>query len=68
LEQDANIVLNGTMYGAERAILFPKLEQVLQSFGFGGKSCLLRAVCEVHEFSVWKEYGVVGEILTSFFK
>ncbi|CAG7683957.1 unnamed protein product [Allacma fusca] len=56
------------LQGGERAILIPQLEKMLGSMGYDGRSCLLRAVCEIHEFPLHKTgYGLFGEILTLVF-
>lgn len=58
---------NNTLHLTDRASLFPRLENILESTDFGGKSCLLRAVCEVHEGPL-NHYGLLGELITMFFR
>jgi hypothetical protein len=61
--------LDETIYRAERVMLIPRLEKLLGSFGLGGKPCLLRAICETHEVPlVHHGYGLLGEVLTLFFR
>jgi hypothetical protein len=54
--------------GGERATLIPKLERTLISAGVGGRACLLRSVCEVHEAELRERYGFFGEVLTHLFR
>ncbi len=58
---------NDTLHLTDRASLFPRLENILESTDFGGKPCLLRAVCEVHEGPL-NHYGLLGELITMFFR
>lgn len=51
--------------GGERVILYQAVEDFLFKFGMDGKSCLLRAICEMHE-SPLIGYGFFGEILELF--
>lgn len=62
--------LHEATFRAERVTLIPKLENLLGSFGLGGKSCLLRTICESHEFphELHHGYGLLGEVLTLFFR
>ncbi|CAG7729175.1 unnamed protein product, partial [Allacma fusca] len=54
--------------GGERAVIIPQLESILESIGVSGRACLLRAVCEIHEFPLHEEgFGLFGEILTLMF-
>ena len=57
----------GTIKGGERAVLIPRAESMLKSFGMDGRACLLRAVCEVHETPL-DHYGFLGEILKLLFR
>ena len=41
------------------------MEDYLFTFGMDGKSCLLRAICEMHE-SPLLGYGIFGELLEVF--
>ena len=56
------------IHGGERAVMIPQIEKLLQSFGVTGRACLLRAVCEIHEFPLHEQgFGLFGEILTLIF-
>lgn len=65
--QKRSAPFNHTVYAAERAVLLPKLENMLDSAGLGGRPCLLRAICEVHEAPL-HHYGLLGELFTMFFR
>ncbi|CAL8109978.1 unnamed protein product [Orchesella dallaii] len=60
------VTFNKTVHSTERAVLLPKLERLLDSAGLGGKSCLLRTICEVHEAPL-HHYGLLGQLFTMFF-
>lgn len=53
-------------HGGERAILYGVVEDVIATFGFNGKACMLRAICEMHSKSV-HHYGLFGEMAKLFF-
>ncbi|CAL8125926.1 unnamed protein product [Orchesella dallaii] len=53
--------------GGERALIYPKLESFLASVGWQGRPCLLRLVCETHEYPLKYGYGLLGEMFTLFF-
>lgn len=53
-------------HGGERAILYASVEDFLSTFGMDGKSCLLRAICEVHSKQIAK-FGLFGEMIKLFF-
>lgn len=53
--------------GGERVFIYPKLERLLSSFGWQGRPCLLRLVCETHEYPLKYGYGLLGELFTLFF-
>lgn len=53
-------------HGGERAILYVMIEELLDNFGIDGKACLLRAICEIHSYSL-TSYGLIGEMLKLFF-
>ncbi|XP_066906674.1 uncharacterized protein [Halyomorpha halys] len=53
-------------HGGERALLYVVVEDFLSNFGLDGKACLLRAICEVHGYSL-RNLGFFGEILKLFF-
>ena len=56
------------MPGGERATMIPQLEKLVSSLGYDGRNCLLRAVCEIHEYPLHKTgYGLFGEIVTLVF-
>lgn len=67
LNQNPKYTFNETIHSSERAALMPKLETLLENAGFGGKPCLLRALCEVHEAPL-DHYGLLGELFTLFFR
>jgi hypothetical protein len=56
------------IHGGERAVILPRLEKILSAMGLEGRACLLRAICEVHEYPLHEGYGLFGEILTLFFR
>ncbi|CAB4067209.1 unnamed protein product [Lepeophtheirus salmonis] len=51
--------------GGERFTLYQMAEEMLFKFGLEGKSCLLRAICEMHE-SPLLGYGFFGEMIELF--
>jgi len=51
--------------GGERVLLYQAVEDLLFKFGYEGKACLLRAICEMHE-SPLIGYGFFGEVLELF--
>jgi len=55
-----------SIHGGERAILMPTLEGLMNNLGFDGRACLLRAVCEIHEYPLQHGYGLFGEMITLF--
>jgi hypothetical protein len=57
-----------SIHGGERAIIMPSIENLMSNLGFEGRACLLRAVCEIHEFPLHHGYGLFGEMLTLFFR
>ena len=48
-----------------RVLLYQAVEDLLFKFGYEGKACLLRAICEMHE-SPLIGYGFFGEVLELF--
>lgn len=54
--------------GGERAILLPSIENMMSNFGFEGRGCMLRAICEIHEFPLQDGYGLFGEMIALFFR
>lgn len=56
------------IHGGERAIMLPRIENLLGSVGMEGRGCLLRAICEVHEYPLDRGYGFFGEVITLFFR
>ena len=48
-----------------RVLLYQAVEDTLFKFGYEGKACLLRAICEMHE-SPLIGYGFFGEVLELF--
>lgn len=59
-----------SLFGGERANIFPSLEGLMTNIGLEGRSCLLRAVCEVHQHPLGRGggYGLFGEMVTQFFR
>lgn len=53
-------------HGGERAILYGVVEDMIATFGFNGKACMLRTICEVHSKSV-HHLGLFGEMAKLFF-
>lgn len=54
--------------GGERAVLLPSIENIMSNFGFEGRGCMLRAICEIHEFPMQQGYGLLGEMIALFFR
>lgn len=52
-------------HGGERAILYGVLEDLIKTFGFNGKACVLRTICEVHSKSI-HHLGLFGEMAKLF--
>lgn len=44
------------------------LEKVADLYGFGGKACLLRAICEAASAPFDGTHGLLGQLLHVFFK
>ncbi|CAL8093253.1 unnamed protein product [Orchesella dallaii] len=55
------------LHGGERAVLLPSIENMMANFGFEGRGCMLRAICEIHEFPLQEGYGLLGEMIALFF-
>lgn len=53
-------------HGGERAILYGVIEDLISTFGYNGKACLLRVICEVHSKKL-HQFGLFGEIIKLFF-
>lgn len=53
-------------HGGERAILYGVVEDLIKTFGFNGKACILRTICEVHSKSI-HHLGLFGEMAKLFF-
>ncbi|XP_044258932.1 uncharacterized protein LOC123007612 [Tribolium madens] len=53
--------------GASRWDLYALLTQALEMRGFGGKSCLLRTICEVARTPLEKNFGLFAELIHTFF-
>lgn len=53
-------------HGGERAILYGVVEDLITTFGFNGKACMLRTICEVHSKSI-HHLGLFGEMAKLFF-
>lgn len=43
-------------------------EKVMVTYGFGGKECLLRAICEVAHVPFDVHHGLLGQLLQTFLK
>ncbi|XP_033327987.1 uncharacterized protein LOC117221279 [Megalopta genalis] len=54
------------LYGGERALLYSAAEDMIANFGFNGKACLLRAICEIQGHPL-NNFGLIGEMLKLFF-
>lgn len=52
-------------HGGERAILYGVVEDLIKTFGFNGKACMLRTICEVHSKSI-HHMGLFGEMAKLF--
>ncbi|EFX85029.1 hypothetical protein DAPPUDRAFT_238388 [Daphnia pulex] len=48
-------------------MVYRTIENVLYNFGMAGHDCLLRAICEVHEFPLDHHHGLLGELLQFLF-
>nr|CAH0098063.1 unnamed protein product [Daphnia galeata] len=53
--------------GGHRILVYRTIENVLYNFGMEGHDCLLRAICEVHEFPLDHQHGLLGELLQFLF-
>merc|ERR1712126_490855 len=51
----------GVLLG-DRSIVYQVIEDALYNLGMDGKACLLRAICELHEYPLYG-YGLLGEII-----
>ncbi|CAL8070921.1 unnamed protein product [Orchesella dallaii] len=56
-----------SLHGGDRALIFPKIEEMLGNVGFEGRGCMLRVICEVHEFPLQEGYGLFGDLIAWFF-
>ena len=61
----ANFYWNCIFFYDFRVLLYQAVEDTLFKFGYEGKACLLRAICEMHE-SPLIGYGFFGEVLELF--
>ncbi|XP_043526551.1 uncharacterized protein LOC122537452 isoform X1 [Frieseomelitta varia] len=48
--------------------IYKTLEKVAGIYGFGGKACLLKAICEAASAPFDGRYGLLGQLLHVFFK
>ncbi|GAB6030955.1 hypothetical protein CHUAL_007779 [Chamberlinius hualienensis] len=46
----------------EQLDIFSTIEDTLQSVGLDGKSCLLRAICEINE-NPYRDFTLIGEVI-----
>ncbi|ODM94573.1 hypothetical protein Ocin01_12108, partial [Orchesella cincta] len=53
-----------SLHGGDRAMLLPKIEEMLGNVGFEGRGCMLRAICEIHEFPLQEGYGMFGDLIS----
>ncbi|KAI9562147.1 hypothetical protein GHT06_013112 [Daphnia sinensis] len=53
--------------GGHRILVYRTIENVLYNLGMEGHDCLLRAICEVHEFPLDHHHGLLGELLQFLF-
>lgn len=56
----------GNLAGGDREMMYRVVEKTLQSAGFDGKACLLRAICEMFVEPL-EHYGFFGEVIELFF-
>ncbi|ODM90904.1 hypothetical protein Ocin01_15779 [Orchesella cincta] len=56
-----------SLHGSDRALILPKIEEMLGNVGFEGRGCMLRAICEIHEFPLQEGYGLFGDLISWFF-
>jgi len=56
-----------SIHGGERAHMIPAMENLMNNLGFEGRDCMLRAMCEIHEYPLQGGYGLFGEIFTLVF-
>ncbi|CAL8070919.1 unnamed protein product [Orchesella dallaii] len=56
-----------SLRGGDRAHILPRIEEMLGDVGLDGRACMLRAICEVHEFPLQEGYGLFGDLIAWFF-
>uniref|UniRef100_A0A6P7GH36 Uncharacterized protein LOC114338049 n=1 Tax=Diabrotica virgifera virgifera TaxID=50390 RepID=A0A6P7GH36_DIAVI len=50
------------IYASTRQLIYQLLESKIKGYGYPGKKCLQRAICEAAEYTT-ENYGVLGDIL-----
>lgn len=61
----SRVIIFYTYFICFRALLYASVEDMLAGFGFSGRACMLRAICEAHAYPL-KGYGLLGEMLKLF--
>jgi len=54
--------------GRSRWSLYKMFEKATAMYGFGGKECLLRAICEVAHMPFDVHHGLLGQLLQAFLR
>jgi hypothetical protein len=54
--------------GRSRWSLYKMFEKATAMYGFGGKECLLRAICEVAHAPFDVHHGLLGQLLQAFLR
>jgi len=73
LDSNSSLELTASLFcqsgGTDRITIFKKLEGFWNSYypafgskGVDGKACLLRTICEIHEYPMDCAYGTMGEV------
>ncbi|EFN88508.1 hypothetical protein EAI_03137 [Harpegnathos saltator] len=57
-----------TRAGGSRWSLYKMFEKVMAMYGFGGKECLLRAICEVAHVPFDVRHGLLGQLVQTFLR
>lgn len=54
--------------GGSRWSFYKMFEKVIAMYGFGGKECLLRAICEVAYVPFDVHHGLLGQLVQTFLR
>lgn len=54
--------------GGSRWSFYKMFEKVMAMYGFGGKECLLRAICEVAYVPFDVHHGLLGQLVQTFLR